>query len=359
MAPPFETLPQRQAPAAEGREGLAPRRYPFRAAAARPAVAAPRVSVILPTYGRGPLVAELLGTLAAQTLRPVEVLVVDDTPDDEVKRVCVSGAAGPGVPVRYTRPPGRPSLTRARNHGISRATGDVLCFLDSDVRPAPTYLARMVEALDDASRPTVVQAFVPHRWKHRGWKGVVFRLLHQGRNVGTTMRFRLPMRNTFPDRRADAPVASEWVSGSNMVIHRARLGDVRFDDALERYCLAEDVDFSLRLRAAGKTMLLVPDETVTEGNEQGGRIPHRDLERMRVVNLRHILATHFPDRRWRARLTWQDLGWILHKYPLRDVPGALARYFADRRAVRPFTRRDGGVRLPEANVLYSFWEDAA
>lgn len=325
---------------------------PFFVTAPRRRVQPAGPSVIIPTYGRADRVEALLAQVAAQTLPPLEVLVVDDTPGDEVER---AAAAAPG-PVRYLRNPGRPSLPRARNHGMAEARGGVFCFLDSDVQIPADYLERMVAALHHAIAPTVVQAYVPHPWNHRGWRGLVFRLLHQGRNVGTRMRFRLPMRNTFPDRRAQEPVESEWVSGSNMVVHRGRLGRVRFDDRLERYGLAEDVDFGLSVRAAGGRLLLVPDVTVTEGNEEGGRIPGRDLERMRVINARYLLAKHFPGQRWRARLSWQDLGWILHKYPLRAVPAALRRYRADRRAIKPFLDDRGGVRLPDANVLYSFWE---
>ena len=51
---------------------------------ASPGAATPSLSVLIPTYGRGPALGRLLGGLAAQTLAPYafEVIVVDDGSSD-------------------------------------------------------------------------------------------------------------------------------------------------------------------------------------------------------------------------------------------------------------------------------------
>src|SRR5688572_7565393 len=98
----------------------------------------PRVSVIIPTYYRHATLAEVLDCLSVQTLRPHEVVVVDQTPLAE---------RPPGFYEPFqTRLPlqlcdlDAPSSTRARNEGARRATGDLLCFLDDKIQATERLL---------------------------------------------------------------------------------------------------------------------------------------------------------------------------------------------------------------------------
>jgi glycosyltransferase involved in cell wall biosynthesis len=47
-----------------------------------------RISVIIPTYFRKKDLAELFECLLAQTYKPFEVIVVDDTPNDDIRHLC-------------------------------------------------------------------------------------------------------------------------------------------------------------------------------------------------------------------------------------------------------------------------------
>jgi glycosyltransferase involved in cell wall biosynthesis len=108
-----------------------------------------RVSVIVPVRDRRGLLAELLDSLAAQTFRDFEVVVVDDGSVDGsleeaarhrpgLERVIVMQAGGAGA-------------VAARCLGISRAEGEILAFTDSDCRPVPDWLARGTAAIDAGS----------------------------------------------------------------------------------------------------------------------------------------------------------------------------------------------------------------
>lgn len=303
------------------------------------------VAVVIPTFGRPDLLQSLVPQLLAQTLPPARILLVDDTPGDEVK--AVAEALG----VDYVRNRGRPSLTRSRNLGIETTTEPVIAFLDSDVQVPVDYLERMVALLGDAREPTAVQGFVPNNWNQQGWKRIPLRLLLQPVNAGTRMRFRYPFRNSFPHNPRGVS-ESEWLSGSNMVFHRERLGALRFDGAMERYCLGEDVEMGLQLRYHGHTLLLDADTVVQELNAEEGRLDNEDLALMRVVNVRHILRKYAPRRAKGVALTYQDVGWLLQKEPLRFFSN-LRRYVRHRKLVRNMRSPD------EWNPLYSFWESTS
>jgi glycosyltransferase involved in cell wall biosynthesis len=89
----------------------------------------PLVSVIIPTYNRINLLDEALASVAAQSLTPYEVIVVDDaSTEDVVRKVSDFGM----LPISLIRRPVRGGAAAARNTGILEAKGEYLGFLDSD-----------------------------------------------------------------------------------------------------------------------------------------------------------------------------------------------------------------------------------
>jgi glycosyltransferase involved in cell wall biosynthesis len=84
-----------------------------------------RISVIVPTYCRASEIDTLLlPSLLEQSLHPREVLVVDDTPDDSVQRVCEKWSqlfAPSKVPLIYLRNQLQKSAAKAKKYGGSRA----------------------------------------------------------------------------------------------------------------------------------------------------------------------------------------------------------------------------------------------
>lgn len=110
---------------------------------------APSISVIVPTYNRADLLPETLETILAQTLRPAEILVVDDGSTDATEAV----VARHGPTVGYLRIPNSGHL-RARNIGLERVSGALLAYCDSDDLWHPEFLATAARAwrLEPATR---------------------------------------------------------------------------------------------------------------------------------------------------------------------------------------------------------------
>jgi glycosyltransferase involved in cell wall biosynthesis len=105
------------------------------------------VSVIVPVRDRAELLEALLTSLAAQTYRDFEVIVVDDASTDDSPAV-VEHAAARGEPVQLLRQPHPVGAVGARVAGVAVARGEVLAFTDSDCRPQPEWLSALVAAID-------------------------------------------------------------------------------------------------------------------------------------------------------------------------------------------------------------------
>ena len=90
-------------------------------------MSSPSVSVVIPTYNNGRFLIEAIESALAQTVRPREIIVVDDGSTDDTRERLRPYATR--VVYRYQANQG---VSAARNLGIRIATGDFIAFLDSD-----------------------------------------------------------------------------------------------------------------------------------------------------------------------------------------------------------------------------------
>jgi len=113
---------------------------------------APRLSVVMPTYNRPALLRRALGSLATQTFRDFEVVVVNDagTPVDDVVQEFSSTLQV--VLVDHVTNAGR---CGALNTALGVARGAFVNFLDDDDIAYPHHLASLVDATAGAEDAAV------------------------------------------------------------------------------------------------------------------------------------------------------------------------------------------------------------
>lgn len=107
------------------------------------------VTVIVPTYQAAPFLKKTLETVAIQTIKPVELIVVDDGSSDEtvdvIMKFCKENLE---LQVRLLRETHR-GPGAARNSGIKAAKTHWIAFLDSDDLWHPQKLEKMFAAIVD------------------------------------------------------------------------------------------------------------------------------------------------------------------------------------------------------------------
>lgn len=107
----------------------------------------PLVSVIVPVYNVERFLPQSLDTLATQTHRNLEIILVDDSSPDDCPRICDErAAADPRFRVIHE---GNCGVSAARNHGLAAATGDFVYFMDPDDLVEPTLIERCLQAMRD------------------------------------------------------------------------------------------------------------------------------------------------------------------------------------------------------------------
>jgi teichuronic acid biosynthesis glycosyltransferase TuaG len=101
----------------------------------------PTVSVVIPVYNQAHYLPTAIRSVLAQDYRPLEVIVVDDGSTD-----AIDAAVAPFRDhIRCIRQDNH-GAAHALNEGISRATGDLVCWLSADDAYLPGKLRAQVDA---------------------------------------------------------------------------------------------------------------------------------------------------------------------------------------------------------------------
>lgn len=105
----------------------------------------PLLSAIVRTYDRPQLLARALDSLAAQTYRDVEAVVVNDAGPDVSELLARYQNL---LTIRYVHRPRNGGLVAAVNDGVRAAQGTYVGYLDDDDLWYPDHAARLVDVLE-------------------------------------------------------------------------------------------------------------------------------------------------------------------------------------------------------------------
>jgi alpha-1,3-rhamnosyltransferase len=115
-----------------------------------------RVFVVVPSYNHARFVEKCLRSVIAQTVTPLELLVIDDGSNDDSPRTIERVLKDCPFPCDLLVRPNR-GLTATLNEGLRRSSGRYFTYLGSDDVWLPSFLESRVATL--ARRPDAVLAY--------------------------------------------------------------------------------------------------------------------------------------------------------------------------------------------------------
>ncbi|MGZ8492902.1 MAG: glycosyltransferase family 2 protein [Gemmatirosa sp.] len=260
--------------------------------------------VVVCTRNRAASLRRLLDTLVARQGPVEQLLVVDASADDASERV-VRECPGLGEAARqidYFRVQGSlAGLTRQRNVALRWVATRLVVFFDDDVELLPGCLAALTAACDAPGNPLVGACAVsvneltqpPALWRLRLLFGIVPSL-----QPGSYARSGMSVPWHFlPDDESVVQVG-HWMHGCAMVWRTQAARAEGFDERLDGYATAEDLEFSLRMRHHGR-MARVGGARVLHLHAPSGRPDPYRLGYMGARNLLDVHRTHLERRTWR------------------------------------------------------------
>ena len=259
----------------------------------------PRVSVIVSHYSRQALLREALASIAAQSFRDFEVIVVNDHGVDSRAQVADFAATLAGTPaprVRYEYRSVNGGVAATRNRGLDLARGDLIAYLDDDDLWRPNHLAGLVAALD--AHPDAGLAY---------GNAEIWRMARHGAEGEWRVAGRRRLAVPF-DR--EALRRDDFIVPGGMV-HRRALADAvgRFDEGLS---VSDDWDWLLRAAEVARFVHLPRIVITVRIWPAGGNLSARvDADRWAAIarlERRHSLPRIQPKTFWEVAATYGSAG---------------------------------------------------
>ena len=236
------------------------------------AVSPSGIAVVIATVGRADALRVCFDSLARQTVKPAEVLVVHSGSDPETKVLCDEDWAARGLPVEYFAYPQK-SAALQRDFAVRRTSQPLIMFADDDMEFEPDWIEALLKELvrDPGIGATMGRilnqtiAVPTPLWR-------LYRRLvaspERGFAPGAVIGALFPIG--FPED-ATAPLPSEWVGGCITLLRKDAYFSVNgFAPHFRGSSPGEDVDLGYRISRRWK-VIYVPSARCLHHQSPSGR----------------------------------------------------------------------------------------
>lgn len=239
-----------------------------------------KVSIIIPTFNRPSDLVETIDSIESQTVKPHELIVVDESTDNAVETTLKNKDTSFKKTFIH-RAEKIKSSAISRNIGIKKATGDILLFLDDDVILDNKYIENLHKTYE-SNKIMAVQGYItnPRIGKRIMLIDRCIQLFffNSDLSLNCCKIKRGVFGNTYPLSCPSKIRSSEWLSGCNMSFRKSAItkNNLYFNENLLRYAFKEDADLSFRaykiFRRQGYKSVLNPKMLLEHRVSEEGRI---------------------------------------------------------------------------------------
>lgn len=276
-----------------------------------------RVSLVICTYNRPDDLNVALDSVLRQTRLPDEMIIIDDGKLTAPPRKEEFEARG--IAYLYVRKE-IPALDRSRNLAAQESSGDIVTYLDDDVKLDENYLERLIQPFEDDPDQEIIGVcgWITNIPAIRGLRRLPYLYnllwlnsgLREGKILASTLCTGFNA-TPFPPK---SPINVDFLTGCP-AIRREAFSRVSFTLGLNEMARGEDRDFSIRLRQeSGKRLVLVPNATFDHyetpvARDSAGRIAYKT-----ILGLYYIYTIQRPKRCWTPLLFGYALvGYIAYR----------------------------------------------
>lgn len=292
-----------------------------------------KFALVICTYMRPKSLFNLLQSVQEQTLYPDEILVIDGSDNEDIKRLLIENKFN-NLNYFQVSDDFR-GLTKQRNYGVERVSDlvDVICFLDDDILLEPDYFEKLLntygvyknalgvgglitnevqwENVGFDYKPKLTEYFYDG-WKRKEGSRFVLRkrlgldsdcppgyssMFSHGRSIG----FLPPSGKTYP---------VEMLMGGVASYRKEVFEKTKFSTYFEGYGLYEDADFSLRVSQRG-LLYVNTSAKLYHHHEASGRPNKYQYGKMVVRNGWYVWRIKNPRPTIEHRFKWHSITMLL------------------------------------------------
>ncbi len=197
-----------------------------------------KVTVVVPIHNTADYLSRCVNSITNQSYRNLEILLIDDGSTDESLKMCQL-LAQKDKRIKVIHQDNR-GLAETRNRGMELATGEFICFIDSDDYIDNSMIETLLKTAEKTNADVCEGSFYIHmksgevRDVSCEQKGIKF------------VQGQLDLVNSYSDATILIPA---W----DKIYKLSSIKDIKFD----KNCFKEDSDYIYKLCMAGKTFALV------------------------------------------------------------------------------------------------------
>jgi GT2 family glycosyltransferase len=191
-----------------------------------------KASIIIPHYNQVELLKIVLPSIANQTFKDYEVIVIDDCTPDRSAVEYIKAFIKDHKNMRLVENAENMRFVKTVNKGIRLSNGEYICLLNQDTELKSNFVERNVEILDSDASIGGLSCIIVDKYGKNYWSGGSFK---EGYSVNLT--------DDFEGIRTADFVAGTAAFYRKEVFYKIGL----FDESYGMY--HEDVEFGLRIRA--------------------------------------------------------------------------------------------------------------
>ena len=229
-----------------------------------------KISVVIPTFNRLSVLARALDSVINQTIKPHEIIVVDDGSNDQTRNWIRNKF--PEISYFYQKNMG---VSTARNTGIDMAKGDWIAFLDSDDEWDKAKLELQSKAIHN--NKDIPLSHTNEIWIKNGVR------INQKRG-----------HQKFGGQIFNRCLKKCIISPSTVIIRKDIFNEIGLFDTSLPVC--EDYDLWLRVTARYPVLLLEKELTIKYGGHSD-QLSNIDsgIEKYHIISLEKLLLKNFID----------------------------------------------------------------
>ena len=207
-------------------------------------------TIIVPVFNTAPYLEKCIQSLLLQTMREIEVILVDDGSTDESGRICDGFKHDPRIKVIHKKNEGQGI---ARNASLETAEGDYVLFIDSDDYIEKNTCARLYEYMKKSNTQLCSFGYViEDREGKEIYRTKLQERIFRGEEV--TNQFLLHFFGDAPEDDTMRGISACMTAFQRSVIERYK---VLFPS--ERRVLSEDTIFNLEFCKHIDTAAVIPE----------------------------------------------------------------------------------------------------
>lgn len=121
----------------------------------------PKVSVVIAAFNESQKITNCLKSLAEQSYRNIEVILVDDHSNDETTQVAKKINLKLGLNLKIIRLNRNQERSVARNRGAKESTGSYMFFIDADMKLSKEVAAKCLKLVQE--NPEIKAVIIPEK----------------------------------------------------------------------------------------------------------------------------------------------------------------------------------------------------